>query len=161
MPQPQINHKCPQPSNKFTTSRCNCNPKYSTAKRSTYPKFDIQTQTNVNKNPTSQKMTASRRNRMCTQKQDTCMQKYIFMTSTLTRLINKPQPQISACKMSKANYLNTPTPPKINHTPTNAPKTQNTPKASQTAELNCPNFKLAVPPHKLDHTQNPSITRSQ
>ena len=58
-------------------------------------------------------MTASWRNRMCTQNQDTCMQKlHLFMASTLTRHINKPQPQNSACKMSKVNYPNTPTPPK-------------------------------------------------
>ena len=35
------------------------------------------------------------------------------------------------------------TPPPHKTTPN-----QNTPKASQTADLNCLNFKLAVPPHK-------------
>ena len=38
-------------------------------------------------------------------------------------------------------------------------KTKNTPKASQTADLNCLNFELAVPPPKQGHTQNSCPTR--
>ena len=34
------------------------------------------------------------------------------------------------------------------------------PKASQTADLNCLNFKLAVPPPKQGHTQNSCPTKS-
>ena len=89
------------------------------------------------------------------------MQNTFFMASTPTRHINKSQPQNSACKTSKANYPNTPTSPKQTIHPQMPQKTQNTPKASQTAELNCLNFKLAVPPHNLDHTQNSSTTGSQ
>ena len=37
---------------------------------------------------------------------------------------------------------------------------RNTPKASETADLNCLNFKLAVPPPKQEHTQNSWPTRS-
>ena len=46
------------------------------------------------------------------------------------------------------NYPNTPAPTKQVTTHTNPHLKQNTPKASQTAQLNCLNFKLAVPPHK-------------
>ena len=46
------------------------------------------------------------------------------------------------------HYPNTPTPTIQATTPTNPHLKQNTPKTSQTAELNCLNFKLAVPPHK-------------
>ena len=44
-------------------------------------------------------------------------------------------------------------------TPPATPKHKITPKASQTADLNCLNFKLAVPPPKQGHTQNSYITR--
>ena len=43
--------------------------------------------------------------------------------------------------------------------PHRLPKQKITPKASQTADLNCLNFKLAVPPPKQDHTQNPCPTK--
>ena len=45
-------------------------------------------------------------------------------------------------------------------TPPQTSKTKITPKASQTADLNCLNFKLAVPPPKQGHTQNSCPTKS-
>ena len=46
-------------------------------------------------------------------------------------------------------------------TPLTDPSKQKiTPKASQTADLNCLNFKLAVPSPKQGHTQNSCPTRS-
>ena len=58
-------------------------------------------------------MIASRRSHTRTQKQDTCTpKKKKIMASTLTRHMNKPQPQNSVCKTSKVNYPNIPTPPK-------------------------------------------------
>ena len=45
-------------------------------------------------------------------------------------------------------------------TPPQTYKTEITPKASQTADLNCLNFKLAVPPPKQGHTQNSGPTKS-
>ena len=43
--------------------------------------------------------------------------------------------------------------------PAKPPKHKITQKASQTADLNCLNFKLAVPPPQQGHTQNSYITR--
>ena len=51
-------------------------------------------------------------------------------------------------------------PHKANYTPANLLKIKSPQKASQTADLNCLNFKLAVPAPKLDHTQNSCPTRS-
>ena len=46
-------------------------------------------------------------------------------------------------------------------TPPQTPKKQKiSPKASQTADLNCLNFKLAVPSLKQGHTQNSCPTKS-
>ena len=101
-------------------------------------------------------MTASRRYHMRTRNQKYMYAKYIFMTSTPTRHISKPQPQIQHVIHQRQITLTPPHPPNKPHQtihPQNTSKTQNTPKASQTAELNCLNFKLAVPPHKLEHTQ--------
>ena len=66
-----------------------------------------------------------------------------------------PKPQHSAKQTtSPAN------PYKANNTPTNVSKNKITLKASQTADLNCLNFKLAVPTPKVNHTQNSCPTRS-
>ena len=60
-------------------------------------------------------------------------------------------------KATETKYLQFQTSPanpyKANYTPANFSKNKITPKASQTADLNCLNFKLAVPTSKVDHTQ--------
>ena len=73
--------------------------------------------------------------------------------------ITKPHPSIKQPKRPKASNPNTLTPHKANYTPYR-PQKKPTPKASQTVDLNCLNFKLAVPPPKQGHTQNPCPTRS-
>ena len=73
--------------------------------------------------------------------------------------ITKPHPSIKQPKRPNQATL-TPQHPTKQTTPPQTPKTKITPKASQTADLNCLNFKLAVPPPKQDHTQNSCPTRS-
>ena len=96
---------------------------------------------------TPSKMT-SRCSRTRTQKQNTCMQN-TFLPPAAPHQANLQAPTTNlAPKTSKFNYPNIPTPTKETKPPTNFQKLNSTPNASQTAELNCLNFKLAVPPHK-------------
>ena len=84
--------------------------------------------------------------------------------------ITKPHPSTQQYKGQKQVALKPQLPTKQTPSPTNTKqakyipanllKNKITPKASQTAYLNCLNFKLTVPAPKLDHTQNSCPTRS-
>ena len=73
--------------------------------------------------------------------------------------ITKPHPSTKQPKRPNQVTL-MPRHPQNKPHPAQTPKTKITPKASQTADLNCLNFKLAVPPPKQGHTQNSCPTRS-
>ena len=80
--------------------------------------------------------------------------------------ITKPHPSTQQHKGQKQIELKHQHPIKQTRSSTNPTsklhphKTKSSQKASQTADLNCLNFKLTVPAPKLDHTQNSCPTRS-
>ena len=74
--------------------------------------------------------------------------------------ITRPHPSIQQHKGQKVSNSKPQHPTKQTTPPQNSLKTKITPKASQTADLKCLNFKLAVPPPKQDHTKNSCPTRS-
>ena len=108
------------------------------------------------------------RTRVC--KQNTCTQQIINHQQPRTQPNNQAPPTNPTIQRPKTSSPKPqhPTkqttypanPYKANYTPANFSKNKITPKASQTADLNCLNFKLAVPAPKWDHTQNSCPTRS-
>ena len=74
--------------------------------------------------------------------------------------ITKPHPSIKQPERSKQVTLTPQHPINKLQPPQATQNKKTTPKASQTADLNCLNFKLAVPPPKQGHTQNSCPTRS-
>ena len=102
----------------------------------------------------------SRHSRTRTRKQNTCTQQIIYYQQPHIRPNNQTPPINQTTQKAKSSNPNIPTPHKKNHTPPQTSKTKITPKASQTADLNCLNFKLAVPPSEQGHTQNSCPTRS-
>ena len=102
----------------------------------------------------------SRCSHTCTRKQNTCTQQIIYDQQPHIWPNNQAPPINYTTQKAKSSNSNAPTPHKTNHTFHRPPKTKITPKASQTADLNCLNFKLAVPPPKQGHTQRSCPTRS-
>ena len=95
--------------------------------------------------------------------------KKLITSNPASSQITKPHPSIQQYKGQKQVALS-PAHHKANHIsckplqsklhPHKLLKNKITPKASQTTDLNCLNFKLAVPAPKVDHTQNSCPTRS-